>query len=77
MNPILEEKGSSPIAQKSRLFGILSRPQVEIEDLIKADKDFANYIANFDADTIDIEVPVTKAFDTLKVQVVALVAVVG
>lgn len=53
MNPILEEKGSSPIAQKSRLFGILSRPQVEIEDLIKADKDFANYIANFDADTIE------------------------
>ena len=53
MNPILEEKGSSPIVQKSRLFGILSRPQVEIEDLIKADKDFANYIANFDADTIE------------------------
>lgn len=53
MNPILEDKGSSPIAQKSRLFGILSRPQVEIEDLIKADKDFANYIANFDADTIE------------------------
>ncbi|WP_313190983.1 tRNA uridine-5-carboxymethylaminomethyl(34) synthesis enzyme MnmG [Sphingobacterium sp.] len=53
MNPILEEKGSSPIAQKSRLFGILSRPQVEIEDLIKADKDFANFIANFDDDTIE------------------------
>ena len=51
MNPVLEEKGSSPISQKSRLFGILSRPQVEIEDLIKADKDFADYIANFDADT--------------------------
>src|SRR5690606_4769425 len=48
MNPVLEEKGSSPISQKSRLFGILSRPQVEIEDLIKADKDFADYIANFD-----------------------------
>lgn len=53
MNPVLEEKGSSPISQKSRLFGILSRPQVEIEDLIKADKDFADYIANFDADTIE------------------------
>lgn len=53
MNPVLEEKGSSPISQKSRFFGILSRPQVEIEDLIKADKDFADYIANFDADTIE------------------------
>ena len=53
MNPVLEEKGSSPIVQKSRMFNILSRPQIEIEDLIKADKDFADYIANFDADTIE------------------------
>lgn len=29
------------------------------------------------ADTIDIEVPATKAFDTLKVRVVALVAAIG
>ncbi|MFD1164106.1 tRNA uridine-5-carboxymethylaminomethyl(34) synthesis enzyme MnmG [Sphingobacterium daejeonense] len=53
MNPILEEKGSSPITQKSRLFGILSRPQIEIEDIIKADKDFAEFISNFDEDTIE------------------------
>ncbi|WP_099369226.1 tRNA uridine-5-carboxymethylaminomethyl(34) synthesis enzyme MnmG [Sphingobacterium sp. 1.A.5] len=53
MNPILEEKGSSPITQKSRLFGILSRPQIEIEDIIKADKDFAEFITNFDEDTIE------------------------
>ncbi len=53
MNPILQEKGSSPITQKSRLFGILSRPQIEIEDIIKADKDFAEFITNFDEDTIE------------------------
>ena len=53
MNPILEEKGSSPITQKSRLFGILSRPQIEIEDIIKADKAFAEFISNFDEDTIE------------------------
>ncbi|VTQ08672.1 tRNA uridine-5-carboxymethylaminomethyl(34) synthesis enzyme MnmG [Sphingobacterium daejeonense] len=53
MNPILEEKGSSPITQKSRLFGILSRPQIEIEDIIKADKDFAEFITNFDEDNIE------------------------
>lgn len=53
MNPILEEKGSSPITQKSRLFGILSRPQIEIEDIIKADKDFTEFISNFDEDTIE------------------------
>lgn len=53
MNPILEEKGSSAITQKSRLFGILSRPQIEIEDIIKADENFASYIAQFDEDTIE------------------------
>lgn len=53
MNPILEEKGSSAITQKSRLFGILSRPQIEIEDIIKADENFASYIAKFDEDTIE------------------------
>ena len=53
MNPILEEKGSSPITQKSRLFGMLSRPQIEIEDIIKADKAFAEFISNFDEDTIE------------------------
>ena len=53
MNPILEEKGSSAITQKSRLFGILSRPQIEIEDIIKADENFASYISQFDEDTIE------------------------
>lgn len=53
MNPILEEKGSSPITQKSRLFGILSRPKIEIEDIIKADTDFSEFISNFDEDTIE------------------------
>ena len=53
MNPILEEKGSSAITQKSRLFGILSRPQIEIKDIIKADENFARYIAQFDEDTIE------------------------
>ncbi len=53
MNPILEEKGSSAITQKSRLFGILSRPQIEIEDIIKADENFASYIAQFDENTIE------------------------
>ncbi len=52
MNPILDEKGSSPINQKAKLFNILSRPQIEIEDLIRADKDFAEFLSPFDEDTI-------------------------
>ncbi|WFB63592.1 tRNA uridine-5-carboxymethylaminomethyl(34) synthesis enzyme MnmG [Sphingobacterium sp. WM] len=53
MNPVLEEKGSTPISQKTRLFGILSRPQIEIEDIVKADKDFSEFIAAYDEDTIE------------------------
>jgi len=53
MNPILAEKDSSPISQKTRLYGILSRPQIEIEDIVKADKNFAEFISNFDEDTIE------------------------
>ncbi|MGB7528337.1 tRNA uridine-5-carboxymethylaminomethyl(34) synthesis enzyme MnmG [Sphingobacterium cellulitidis] len=53
MNPVLEEKGSTPISQKTRLFGILSRPQIEIEDIVKADKDFSEFITAYDEDTIE------------------------
>ncbi len=53
MNPVLEEKGSTPISQKTRLFGILSRPQIEIEDIVKADKDFSEFISAYDEDTIE------------------------
>ncbi|GGE11723.1 tRNA uridine-5-carboxymethylaminomethyl(34) synthesis enzyme MnmG [Sphingobacterium cellulitidis] len=53
MNPVLEEKGSTPISQKTRLFGILSRPQIEIEDIVKADKDFSEFISAYNEDTIE------------------------
>ncbi len=53
MNPVLEEKGSSPISQKSRLFNILSRPQIELADLSKADANIAAYFNQYDAETLE------------------------
>ena len=37
-NPILEEKGSSPIVQSDKMFKIFSRPQVGLDDFLKFDK---------------------------------------
>ncbi len=53
MNQVLVEKGSSSISQKTRLFNILSRPQVEMNDIIRADENLANYLSQFDKETIE------------------------
>ncbi len=53
MNAVLSEKGSSLITQKTRLFNILSRPQIGITDLQEADLTFRNYLTQFDAETIE------------------------
>ncbi|WP_133639862.1 tRNA uridine-5-carboxymethylaminomethyl(34) synthesis enzyme MnmG [Sphingobacterium paludis] len=53
VNPILTALGSSELLQKSRLFNILTRPQVRIADLIEADGGFANLLSSFDQDTIE------------------------
>jgi tRNA uridine 5-carboxymethylaminomethyl modification enzyme len=37
-NPVLEEKGSSPIVQSDKMFKIFTRPQLELEDFLKFDK---------------------------------------
>ena len=53
MNRVLDEKGSSQISQKSRLFNILSRPQIEMSDIRRADENLSNYLSQFDAETIE------------------------
>jgi tRNA uridine 5-carboxymethylaminomethyl modification enzyme len=37
-NPILEEKGSAPIVQPDKMFKIFSRPQLDLEDMLKFEK---------------------------------------
>lgn len=53
INPILESKNSSKLQQKTKLFNILSRPQILIEDIAEASIDFQTYLNQFDADTIE------------------------
>lgn len=53
MNPILAELQSSPITQKNKLFTILTRPQVNIYDLAKADLTLAQLIARSDKDIVE------------------------
>lgn len=53
LNGTLGKLGSTSIHQKTRLYNILSRPQVNINDLGEADKDFAEFVKDFDRETIE------------------------
>ena len=53
MNPILERENSSVLTQKARLFNILVRPQVSIQNIAEADTAFANELGKFDLETIE------------------------
>jgi tRNA uridine 5-carboxymethylaminomethyl modification enzyme len=48
VNPYLESLNSSPIRQKTKLFSILSRPNVEIADMAKAIPELGTYLTNYD-----------------------------
>ncbi|HMR17716.1 MAG TPA: tRNA uridine-5-carboxymethylaminomethyl(34) synthesis enzyme MnmG [Sphingobacterium sp.] len=53
INPILERENSSLISQKSRLFTILSRPQLHIQHIAEADQNFASYLHQYDEETVE------------------------
>lgn len=53
INPVLAGLGSSPIIQKTRLFLLLTRPQVSIGDLAKADRRFARLLAQHSNEVIE------------------------
>lgn len=53
MNPVLEDVGSSPLSQKSRMFNVLSRPQINISHLAKASKELNNLLGEHDEETIE------------------------
>jgi len=53
MNPILVELDSSPIAQKTKLFTILTRPQVSIGDIARADARFAELLGQYDKEIVE------------------------
>jgi tRNA uridine 5-carboxymethylaminomethyl modification enzyme len=53
-NPILVEKESSPMVQSDKMFKVFSRPQIELEDILKFDK-VQKYIQENDLDKEIIE----------------------
>jgi len=53
-NPILESKGSSPMTQPDKMFKVFSRPQIDLEDIVKFDK-VAEYISTNQLDEEIIE----------------------
>lgn len=53
INSILEELGSSPITQNVKMFQILSRPQISVKDLRKANNSFDELLNEYDKETIE------------------------
>jgi tRNA uridine 5-carboxymethylaminomethyl modification enzyme len=53
-NPVLVEKGSSPMTQPDKMYKVFSRPQLDLEDFIKFEK-VANYIQEHNLDSEIIE----------------------
>lgn len=53
-NPILQEKESALISQSDKMFKIFSRPQIELEDMLKFEK-VAAYVAENDLDQEIVE----------------------
>ncbi len=53
-NPILESKESAPISQGDKMFKIFSRPQIELEDMLKFEK-VSSYVQENDLDEEIVE----------------------
>ncbi len=51
INEMLVSKESSPITQKVKLFGLLTRPNIELQDFINASERTKNALINFDQES--------------------------
>ncbi|WP_316790208.1 tRNA uridine-5-carboxymethylaminomethyl(34) synthesis enzyme MnmG [Pedobacter frigoris] len=52
-NSLLEELGTSPLTQSVKLFSLLSRPQVGINDMRTVSNSFNEFLDKFDKETIE------------------------
>lgn len=55
MNPILEEKGSSPINQKVKIGGVLTRPHIVFNDILKASPELQHHLVENQLSNEEIE----------------------
>lgn len=53
INSFLESLDTAPISQNVRMFQLLTRPQININDLRKANEKFADLLQSFDQETIE------------------------
>ncbi|HTH83593.1 MAG TPA: tRNA uridine-5-carboxymethylaminomethyl(34) synthesis enzyme MnmG [Mucilaginibacter sp.] len=53
VNPLLEELNTSAVSQTTKLFNLLSRPQVSINDLQTIDENLKSYLSAYDKETIE------------------------
>src|SRR3954465_12587949 len=53
LNPFLETMGSAPLSQKTRLFNVLSRPNISTPDLANTDSNLKTFLSPFDTETIE------------------------
>jgi tRNA uridine 5-carboxymethylaminomethyl modification enzyme len=53
VNQLLEEQGTNILNQNTKLFNLLSRPQIGFENLRKADGQLDNLLAAYDKETIE------------------------
>jgi len=53
VNSLLEELGTSPIQQNVKLFALISRPQVSINNLTDADETLKELLSKYDKETIE------------------------
>ncbi len=53
-NPILVEKGSSPMTQSDKMYKVFSRPQIELEDMVRFEK-VRQYINEHNLDKEEVE----------------------
>lgn len=53
VNSLLEELGTSPISQNVKLFNLISRPQVSVNDLAKSDAGLSDLLSQYDKETIE------------------------
>jgi len=54
INPILEDKKTSPIKQKVKMDGVLARPFLSIQDLEKANDSLSEFISNIGSEERDV-----------------------
>ncbi len=53
LNPFLESIGSAPLSQKTRLFNILSRPNISAKQMAVYDSSLSSALSDYDAETIE------------------------